>query len=108
MKTISGSELRDMIDSNEDLKIVEVLSKEAFEEFHLPNAINIPLGDNFEQEFQQRFPDKSQNIVVYCSNSECDASTKAASRLEEIGFRNIFDYEAGKDDWKTRGYALAS
>ncbi|MGH2731202.1 MAG: CBS domain-containing protein [Actinomycetota bacterium] len=30
-------------------------------------------------------------------------SPRAAWRLESLGFRNVFDYAAGKSDWKARG-----
>ena len=41
--------------------------------------------------------------MVYCKNTECPASEKAASRLDELGYRSVFDYEAGKVDWKEAG-----
>ena len=46
---------------------------------------------------------KSRTVIVYCLNAECDASPKAVRRMEKLGYKNVFDYEAGKVDWKEAG-----
>lgn len=99
MKTIDRTELKRMIDGSEAV-VVEVLGEEKFREFHLPGAINVPLGDGFEERIRQAVPDKEQAVVVYCANEDCNASPKAAERMESIGYRNVLDYAAGKEDWK--------
>ena len=45
-------------------------------------------------EARQRIP-----IVVYCK-SGCNASTKMATRLQELGYLNVFEYPAGVDEFK--------
>jgi len=42
-------------------------------------------------------------VIVYCMNSGCDASTKAAKKMEKLGYTNVLDYEAGKVDWHEAG-----
>jgi rhodanese-related sulfurtransferase len=46
--------------------VVEVLPAEAFERAHLPGARNIPVSD-IKKEAPAMLPDKSAEIVVYCS-----------------------------------------
>lgn len=101
MQTITRDQLNRKID--EGALVVEVLSPDNYEEFHIPDAINVPLGDTFETQIQQAVPDKSRDVVVYCYNTECDASPKAAKRMEELGYKHVYDYEAGKMDWKEAG-----
>lgn len=48
---------------------------------------------------QQIVGDKQRKIVVYCANHDCDASDKAADRLEKAGFKNVYDYAGGTEDW---------
>jgi hypothetical protein len=40
---------------------------------------------------------------VYCYDTDCDASPKAARRMEDLGYQTVYDYEAGKVDWKEAG-----
>ena len=71
-------------------------------------ARNVPLGDQFESKIQEVVPDKSQPVLVYCLDEECEASTKAAQKLEELGYQDVYDYKAGKMDWRESGLPVAS
>ncbi|MBR9800727.1 MAG: rhodanese-like domain-containing protein [Rubinisphaera brasiliensis] len=103
MQTINRQQARELIDNEPDLAVVEVLNQEEYADFHLPRAEHVPYGDQFDQQIEQKFSDKTRPMLVYCKNTECPASEKAASRLDELGYRSVFDYEAGKVDWKEAG-----
>lgn len=96
METVSADYLEEF-----DGHLVDVLSKEYFEEEHIPGAINIPL-DRIASEALERF-DKDEEIVVYCKDQECGASPKAAEKLEKLGFKNVKDFEGGLKAWKDAG-----
>lgn len=108
MKTISRDELKRRMDEGRVEAVVEVLDPPYYRKFHLPEAINVPLGDDFEQEIQKAVPDKSAPVVVYCQDEQCDASPKAAERMEAIGYSDVLDYEAGKVDWRDAGLPVIS
>jgi rhodanese-related sulfurtransferase len=42
-------------------------------------------------------------VIVYCHDEDCDASPKAARRMDALGYQRVYDYEAGKVDWKQAG-----
>jgi rhodanese-related sulfurtransferase len=73
-----------------------------YEDAHLPGAINIP-HDQVDSLATATLPDKEQEIVAYCSNQACQNSTIAANRLTQMGYTNVRDYEAGKQDWIEAG-----
>lgn len=108
METINRSELQEKLASNDPFVLVEVLSPDKYEEGHIPRAMNIPLNSGFDESALQALPDKNQPIVVYCANTECNASPDAGKRLEELGYTNVADYAAGKEDWKEAGLRLES
>jgi len=103
VQSISRGELKNKMEANDRLKIIEVLPQDAFRNFHIPGAMNIPIGDEDFDEKIQKAADKNEEVVVYCKDSDCDASPKAAKRMEQLGFNIVYDYEAGKDDWKEAG-----
>ena len=103
MNPISRSELKHMLDSAQEITLVEVLGPEEYKKFHLPGAVNVPLDENFDEGIQRAVPDKNRAVVVYCLNPETDLSSKAALRMEELGYRRVYDYEPGKMDWKFAG-----
>lgn len=104
---IDREQVKRMMDENAAV-IVEVLSEDEYTKFHLPTAINIPLKDNFEERIQEVLPDKHQPVVVYCMNEQCDASPKAAGMMEKLGYERVYDYAAGKMDWKQAGLPVRS
>ncbi|MDY6765802.1 MAG: rhodanese-like domain-containing protein [Candidatus Nanohaloarchaea archaeon] len=98
--TISREGLKEKMDSGDGFALVNVLSEDQFEQEHIPGSINIPL-DEVEEEFPRQF-DRDDDIVVYCASESCQASPKAAEKLESMGFTNVADYEGGLADWKER------
>ena len=101
MQTITQSQLKQWLDSKQDMLLIDVLSKESFNKQHIPGSINIPVKDNanFVKDVEDRATSKNQRIVVYCANTQCDASQKAAQQLENAGFTNIQRFEEGVEGW---------
>lgn len=106
MEPITRDELKCVLDSRKDLVLVEVIGPNTYREYHLPGAIRVPVDENFEQEIQMAIPDKSKPVVVYCLNQACNASPKAARKLDQLGYEEVYDYEAGKRDWKAAGLPI--
>jgi len=105
MRTIDHRELSEMV-NNDDAIVVEVLDPKYYDKFHLPGAVNVPLDANFDREIQQAAPDKSHAVIVYCMDDDCDASPNAAERMEDLGYERVYDYAAGKMDWKDKGLPI--
>lgn len=64
--TITREELLKKIESKDHFILVETLPKETYEHAHLPGAINLP-PDQLAVFAAKLLPDKSAEIVVYCS-----------------------------------------
>jgi len=107
MQTINRDTLQEKMNTG-DVKVVDVLGADQYNHFHLPGAINVPLGEDFESRIQQAVPDKQQEVVVYCADSKCPASPEAAKKMDSLGYQNVYDYEAGKADWRLAGLAVES
>ncbi|MEV5549719.1 CBS domain-containing protein [Streptomyces sp. NPDC052309] len=82
-------------------QLVEVLPRQAYEQVHLPGAINIGLRD-LDEEAPRRL-DAERPVIVYCADELCDLSPRAAARLRRLGFRQVYDYVPGKADWLAAG-----
>jgi rhodanese-related sulfurtransferase len=82
-------------------QLVETLPAEEYELEHLPGAINLPLRRI--DRGARSILDLRRPIVVYCADSACDISPRAAWRLESLGFAEVYDYSDGKLDWVAAG-----
>lgn len=106
-ENISREELLEKISRRERFFLVETLPAESYHHAHLPGAINIP-ASQIADLAASHLPDKNSEIVVYCANLQCDASEAAARELIEMGYKNVRDYAAGKQDWIDAGLEIES
>jgi rhodanese-related sulfurtransferase len=65
--TISRDELKEKIERGDKFALVETLPRTTYDHAHLPGAINLP-PDVVVQLAPALLPDKSAEIVVYCSS----------------------------------------
>ena len=101
MKTLTKKELKAMNEqTQEDFVLINVLSQEDFNKQHIRTSINLPYkADDFEEAVERVAGSKERKIVVYCASFDCNASLKAAEKLDDAGFTSVFDYEGGTKDW---------
>jgi len=79
--------------------VLDVRPRDEFEAGHLPNAVNVPLGE-LEQNLDEFSPD--QEVVAYCRGPHCILAYEAVARLREKGLkaRRLAD---GFPEWRLAG-----
>lgn len=101
MNTITHDELKSMLDRQDDFLLLNVLPIDLFDRGHIPGSINIPVeSPDFLKEVEKLVHDKDEPIVTYCASFQCPASTDAAKKLADAGYKNVFDYKGGIKDWQ--------
>ena len=88
---------------NAGVKLVNVLDQNYFADAHIPGSLNITL-DALEDASKDW--NKDANIVVYCADYKCSASSAAARKLAALGFTNVKAYEAGMAGWAQAGFPV--
>lgn len=90
-------------DEDAALVVVDVRPAEAFEEAHIPGAINIPLP-----QLTAQHPSliNAQHIVVYGKDWDSLLSPAAAKKLIALGYRNVYDLRGGLKQWRLKGHAV--
>lgn len=97
---------KQMIEKNPNTILLDVRSKQEYEEGHLPNSTFLCLYD-LEKQVANKFPDKSLNIIVYCSSG--NRSKQAQKILEGMGYENVYNLKGGLNSylgdtlWKNKG-----
>lgn len=108
VKEIDAKTTKKMVEENDDVVLIDVLGKESYEQRHLPEAINIPVSDErFEEKVKEAVPSKETPVIVYCADPPCQASPRAAHALEHLGYKNVYDFDAGLLGWRRAGYPYA-
>jgi rhodanese-related sulfurtransferase len=64
---LTRDELKAKMDRGDDFKLVEALETDAYKDWHLPGAINVP-ASRVRELASKMLPDKNADIVVYCGS----------------------------------------
>ncbi len=98
---MSMDEVRERIGN--DLLLLDVREKDAYEAGHLPGARHIPRGQ-LELRVDKELPDPAVRIVTYCQYGK--VSTLAAATLRQMGFLRVVALDGGYDAWIKAGFPI--
>ncbi len=102
--SINLAELESGIESG-SLVLVEALARPYYDRGHLPGARVLPL-DGLQENAARVLPDKTAEIVVYCSGPTCNNSDVAGRALRALGYARVRVFKGGKAEWTEAGHAL--
>lgn len=88
---IDNDKLKELAKDKNTL-LIDIRTKEEFEESHINSAINIPLHD-LMYNIDEIEDFKEKNIIVYCRSGH--RSITACNLLELEGFNNIYNLKYG-------------
>jgi len=100
MSAVDHSQVLALVESG-GADIVETLPDREYRTVHIRGAIHLPLPRLWSQAPSVLQPDRP--VIVYCRDSLCDLSARAAAQLEYNGFKQVHIYPRGKADWIVRG-----
>ncbi|MFN4902822.1 MAG: rhodanese-like domain-containing protein [Ignavibacteria bacterium] len=101
-KAINYSQVKKLM-ADPTVMILDARNEHEFSEGHLPNSRNI-----FALEFERYIPEligmnKDIRIIVYCGGGQCELSHELSNNLIGLGFKKVYIYLGGWDDWKKNG-----
>ena len=68
--------------------VIDVRTREEFQERHLPAAVNLPLGQ-LRDGIARCAPDREQRLLLHCLSGT--RSGVARAMLKKMGYRNVFN-----------------
>ena len=98
-------DLKVALEAGENVVVVDARSPEAYEEEHIPGAVNIPHREMNPESTGHL--DTEALVVTYCDGIGCNASTKGALNMTRLGFR-VKELMGGLDWWKRDGHPTES
>ncbi len=86
-----------LIDKDPSLQLIDVRSKDQFEKFSLPNAVNIPLESLLSSEYDDVL-NQDVKLNIFYSNSSNDAN-QAWMIARQLGYKNNYVLQGGLNYW---------
>ena len=103
MNIIERDELRAKLEHGNGVQLVMALPERAFQAKRIPGTRHFEtVGEALET------LDPADEIVVYCATVYCPASIRVYALLEREGYRRVYRYAGGIDDWESAGYPVES
>lgn len=100
IETIDRDELKGLLDDGADIRLVMTLHEWAYNAMHIPGSIQV------QPQTAVDVLDLDDDIIVYCSDTDCVASQFAYRALVENGYRHVRRYAGGLSDWQAAGFPL--
>jgi len=101
VESLHPKEFAEKIKTTENPQILDVRTPDEFESEHIDNAKNVNWNADDFMTKAATF-DKSKPVFVYCLSG--GRSKKAAAKLNELGFTNIYELEGGILHWNEEGF----
>jgi glyoxylase-like metal-dependent hydrolase (beta-lactamase superfamily II)/rhodanese-related sulfurtransferase len=89
--------------SRDDLIVLDVRERDAFEDGHIPGARLLPRGQ-LELRVNEELTDPTRRILVCCEFGR--VSTLATATLREMGFQGAVALDGGMKAWREAGYPV--
>lgn len=91
---ITAEKAKKIMDSEEDIVILDVRTQEEYDTGHIKEAVCLP--NEVISDEPEELPDKTQKILVYCRSGR--RSKQAARKLADMGYENVLEF-GGILDW---------
>jgi rhodanese-related sulfurtransferase len=103
IRDLSVDEVKARLDRGDHFYLIDVREESEWAKDHLPGAVHLGKGI-LERDIEQRIPDTSAPIVLYCGGGF--RSALAADNLQRMGYGNVFSMDGGIRGWREKGYPL--
>lgn len=95
VKSISSKEAKKQLEKDDSIILLDVRSKEEYDQIHIPGSKLIPL-DELQIRAEKELSDKNTKIFVYCKSG--GRSTSATELLDSLGYKYVYNL-GGIKDW---------
>jgi glyoxylase-like metal-dependent hydrolase (beta-lactamase superfamily II)/rhodanese-related sulfurtransferase len=104
VEQITVTELRRMLDEDEDLQVLDVRRTPEYEAGHVPRAVSAPLSAGLAEDERVARLDRERTLAVICAGGY--RSSAATSLIAPLGFRRLLNVEGGTSAWVAAGHEV--
>ena len=103
VKETTVDEVKQKLDDEDKVLLVDVREESEFAKDHLPGAIHLGKGV-IERDIEARVPDLNTPMILYCGGGF--RSALAADNLQKMGYTNVISMDGGVRQWREKKYPM--
>jgi rhodanese-related sulfurtransferase len=96
-----------LIQTTPNLIIIDARLSEEHAKGHIPGALNLLDTDMTEAALSRIAPDRSTPLLFYCNGERCLRSSNAAAKASTWGYRAIYWFRGGWQEWLQKELPIA-
>ncbi|MGH6719455.1 MAG: rhodanese-like domain-containing protein, partial [Alphaproteobacteria bacterium] len=85
---------------------IDVRDGGSYDAGHVPNAFNLDLNVDFDEEHLSRLVAKDQEVVLGCFGEHCPWAAYASAKAILWGFTRVYYFAGGFPEWQDVGYPV--
>jgi rhodanese-related sulfurtransferase len=106
-KTVNADAVIELIQKTSDLVILDNRSLADYEAGRIEGSVRLIDTDiTSEAVIAQHVKSKDTPILFYCNGLKCGRAAKAVMKATEWGYKNVYYYALGLEEWKQRELPL--
>lgn len=102
---VTSEQLKGLLDSKEQVVLIDARTTQEYQEAHILTAISIPLTV-LEKDSSVLTAAKNARLLFYCNGVKCGKSGKSALIARSLGYTDITIYAEGMPVWEEKGYPI--
>ncbi len=100
-KAISAAETESMLNKDKKIQLVDVRTAAEVKSTGKINGAKVMDYSSPDFKTQIEKLDKNKPVIVYCAAG--GRSPRAAALMVKMGFKTVYDYSGGMNDWLAKG-----
>jgi rhodanese-related sulfurtransferase len=105
-KTVNAQQVIELIEKNPALVILDNRQPSDFAAGHIEGAVRLLDTDTNADSLSKAVKSKDDAVLFYCNGLKCGRAAKAAKVAVDLGYKNVFYYALGMDEWRAAGLPL--
>lgn len=104
--TVNAEQVVDLVTKKSNLVILDNRKPEDFAAGHIEGAIRLIDTDVTPDSLAKAVKTKETPVLFYCNGLKCGRAAKAAAVAVQQGYKEIYYYALGLDEWNKKGLPL--
>ena len=103
---VSAEQFLELVENKPDLVIIDARIEMDRKQGYIETSISLPNIDTDCSSLATHIPAKDHNVLFYCNGVKCGRSAKSAKIALGCGYKNIYWFRGGIEEWKDKKLPL--
>lgn len=104
--TVNAKQIFDLVAQTPDLVILDNRKEEDYAAGHIEGAVRLIDTDINAESLAGHIKTKDTPVLFYCNGVKCGRAAKAAEKAVKLGYRKVYYYALGMEEWNAERLPL--